>query len=165
MRPSKYQDAFVSGRAGIVVVDHGSRRSASNEGLLEVVQRFREATGYRIVEPAHMELAEPSIATAFGRVVDAGAELVIVHPYFLLPGRHWEQDIPQLVSSAAAGYPGIQYLVTAPLGVHPLMHDIMLDRIDYCLSHVWGEVAECDVCRGTSRCGLRSWEDRSELEE
>ena len=37
-----------------------------------------------IVEPAHMELAEPSIATAFARCVERGATTVVVFPYFLL---------------------------------------------------------------------------------
>ena len=46
---------------GIVIVDHGSRRDESNRLLLEVVEQFARATGSRIVEPAHMELAEPSI--------------------------------------------------------------------------------------------------------
>ena len=55
---------------GVIIVDHGSRRSESNEMLLEIVITFRQATQYAIVEPAHMELAEPSIATAFARCVD-----------------------------------------------------------------------------------------------
>ena len=29
----------------------------------QVVEDFREVSGYDLVEPAHMELAEPSIAT------------------------------------------------------------------------------------------------------
>ena len=101
---------------GVVIVDHGSRRTESNDLLLQVAALFRQTTGLPIVEPAHMELAEPSIATAFARAVEQGARLVIVHPYFLAPGRHWRQDIPRLAADAAARHPGIRYLVTAPLG-------------------------------------------------
>ena len=50
-----------------MVVDHGSRRMASNEALLRVVDLFRELTPYQLVEPAHMELAEPTIEQAFDR--------------------------------------------------------------------------------------------------
>ena len=86
---------------GIILVDHGSRREESNDLLLDIVRQFAQATGWPIVEPAHMELAEPSIATAFDRCVDQGAKTVVVFPYFLLPGRHWNEDIPRLTAAAA----------------------------------------------------------------
>ncbi len=131
---------------GIVIVDHGSRRRESNDLLLQVADMFRQFTGLPIVEPAHMELAEPSIATAFDRAVARGAQLVIVHPYFLAPGRHWRQDIPQLAAAAAARHTGLRYLVTAPLGPHPLMQQIMQDRVLRCLQHAIRGTPKCDVC-------------------
>ena len=63
-----------------------------------------------------MELAEPSILTAFHRCVEQGATLVICHPYFLSKGRHVVKDIPFLVSEAAKDFPGIKYKITEPLG-------------------------------------------------
>lgn len=51
---------------GIVIVDHGSRRKASNDMLLDFVELFRRSTDHAVVEPAHMELAEPSIQQAIG---------------------------------------------------------------------------------------------------
>ncbi|MDH3225733.1 MAG: cobalamin biosynthesis protein CbiX [Thermoleophilia bacterium] len=143
-------------RTGLVVVDHGSRRSESNDMLLEMVKMVREAVPYPIVEPAHMELAEPSIATAFDRCVDQGAELVVISPYFLLPGRHWHQDIPELATEAADQHEGVTFLVTAPLGLHPLMAEVVGSRVAHCLSHVAGEAEECEACAGTGRCRLQS---------
>jgi len=61
---------------GLIIVDHGSRREASNLMLETFVETFHSAMHYDIVEPAHMELAEPSIATAFGRCVERGARTV-----------------------------------------------------------------------------------------
>jgi len=140
---------------GVILVDHGSRREESNALLLEVVQHFAEATQLPIVEPAHMELAEPSIATAFDRCVDQGATMVVVYPYFLLPGRHWDQDIPRLAAAAARQHPGVRYLVTAPFGLHPLMAQVMRQRIEHCLAHSRGEADACELCAGTDRCQLR----------
>ena len=140
---------------GVIVVDHGSRRDESNDLLLDVVRVFAKQSRLAIVEPAHMELAEPSIATAFARCVERGARTVVVFPYFLLPGRHWDQDIPRLAADAAAKHPGVKYLVTAPLGLHPLMAQIMVDRIRHCLAHASGEADECDLCEGTDHCRLR----------
>ena len=121
-------------KIGVIVVDHGSRRAESNDLLLAVVALFRQHSGFAIVEPAHMELAEPSVAAAFDRCVEQGAELVVVHPYFLLPGRHSRQDIPAVAAAAAKNHPGVPFLVTAPLGVHPLMAELMAQRIEDCLS-------------------------------
>ena len=126
-------------RIGVIVVDHGSRRAASNQMLLEIVAMFEQHGEYAIVEPAHMELAEPSIGTAFARCVARGAQLIVVHPYFLLPGRHWDRDIPALTAQAADAFPHIPYLVTEPLGRHRLMAEIMAERVADCLEQAENE--------------------------
>ena len=140
---------------GIVIVDHGSRRAESNKMLEKFVAEFAGPAPYDIVEPAHMELAEPSIATAFAKCVRRGAKHVVVCPYFLLPGKHWTEDIPALIEQAAANHPGVSYLVTAPIGLHPLMHGVIQSRIDHCMSHVAGKADECESCAGTGRCAVR----------
>jgi sirohydrochlorin ferrochelatase len=139
---------------GIIIVDHGSLRAESNEMLLDVVALFSRHTGYEIVEPAHMELAEPSIQTAFDRCVARGAKLVVVHPYLLLPGRHWHEDIPALTAAAAKKHRGVRFLVTAPLGRHPLIAEVIRDRIQHCLAHARGEAEPCDACADTPGCRI-----------
>jgi len=139
---------------GIIVVDHGSRRAESNQLLFEVVDLFRQTAGYKIVEAAHMELAEPSIADAFQKCVDQGATRIVVHPYFLSPGRHWHEDIPRLAQEAAANHPGTTHLVTAPLGLHPLMANVMQERVETCLAHCEEGAPICDVCTEESSCRL-----------
>ena len=71
----------------IVIVDHGSRRAESNRLLEEVARLFgnRFAQKYDIVEPAHMELDEPSLATAYRACVTKGAKQVVIVPFFLVP--------------------------------------------------------------------------------
>ncbi len=140
---------------GIVIVDHGSRRAASNEMLESFVEVFRQNGSYSIVEPAHMELAEPSIATAFGRCVAQGAERVVVMPYFLLPGRHWQDDIPHLAAAAAERHPGVPYLVGAPFGHHPLIHEVVSSRLAHCLLQADGRASECEICAGSGGCQFR----------
>ncbi|MDX1566015.1 MAG: CbiX/SirB N-terminal domain-containing protein [Phycisphaeraceae bacterium] len=150
--PTPWPKQVPMDRLGVVIVDHGSRRAESNQALERVVEAFVESNTYRIVEPAHMELAEPSIATAFEKCVRRGAEWVIVHPFFLLPGRHWSQDIPRLVAEAAAAHPQVRWLVTAPLANHPLMGRVMDERIRHCVAHAAGLTGPCDVCRDGDGC-------------
>jgi len=133
MPPDLSQFGVSHDRVAVVLVDHGSRREESNRLLLEVANAYREWSDWAIVEPAHMELAEPSIATAFQRCVEQGAELVIVFPYFLGPGRHWKTDIPRLAAEEAEACGGVLHLVTAPLGLHALLLRVIDQRIAECV--------------------------------
>ena len=144
---------------GVVIVDHGSRRPASNQMLEQFVADFVESSPYRIVEPAHMELAEPSIATAFDRCVARGARRVLVCPYFLLPGKHWDRDIPALTKAAALKHPQVNYVVTAPIGLHPMMKDVIRGRLDHCVARLWGSAGVGQSCRGMHRCVFKRVED------
>ena len=146
---------FPPHQVGVIIVDHGSKRVESNRMLEEVADLFRQTSSLSRVEAAHMELAEPSISTAFRTLVKQGARLVVGHPYFLAPGRHWQQDIPELFLRAAEEFPEIRYVVTAPLGQHPLMQQIIRDRIGQCLERVSLRRASCDFCKDRSdQCEL-----------
>lgn len=135
----------------IIIVDHGSRREESNRMLEQIAKLFstRFSEKYEIVEPAHMELAEPSIETAYARCVERGGQRMIVCPFFLGPGKHWTQDIPRLTADAAAKFPGTKYHVTPTLGID----DLILDLLEKRISHCTGNRFDCDLCRGTSRSG------------
>ncbi len=117
----------------IVLVDHGSQFAESNGLLLEVAEAFRRQSDWKIVEPAHMELAEPSIATAFRQCVQQGAERVVVLPYFLGPGRHVSEDIPRLAAEAACACGHVEHRIAGPLGLHALLLQVVDERIRECL--------------------------------
>jgi sirohydrochlorin ferrochelatase len=137
---------------GLVVVDHGSKKAAANDLLLDVAEMFKRVSQTRIVEPAHMELAEPSIEQAFDRCVEQGATFVVVHPYFLAPGRHSTTDIPRMVTEAAAKHPGVGFHVTQPLGLDEKIAQIMIARIDHCLQNNFC----CAYCKDTACQGRRT---------
>ena len=106
-----------TGSTGIIIVDHGSRKKEANDMLTDVALAYRHYAKAPIVEPAHMELAEPSIRAAYQRCVEQGATHIVCHPFFLAPGRHVQEDIPRLLCEAAGDHPGVTYSITAPLGL------------------------------------------------
>ena len=114
---------------GIILVDHGSREAASNQAFEELVARFGENSSYEIVEAAHMELVSPTIAEAFERATGRGAKEIIVQPFFLLPGRHWKEDIPALCEKAAAKH-GVPWKMGEPLSVSEKVLDVIAERIE-----------------------------------
>lgn len=118
---------------GIIIVDHGSKRAEANDMLEDVVKMYREVSGAAIVEPAHMELAEPSIDQALAKCVGQGATRIVVHPYMLSPGRHSTSDIPRMVCEAAEAHPGIRVTVTEPLGVDERIGEVIQQRVQAAL--------------------------------
>jgi len=116
------------GRTALVLVDHGSRYAEANRMLADVAALVQRRAGVADVYHAHMELAEPTIPQAFAAAVRAGARRVVVHPYFLSPGRHSTDDIPRMVADAARAFPGVEYCVTAPLGLHEKIAEVVLER-------------------------------------
>ena len=114
---------------GILVVGHGSRRPEANDDVREAARRIGLRGGFPLIEAAFLEIEHPTIVESFARLVERGAQTVIVHPYFLSPGRHTRGDIPEEVKLAAAAHPGINCLITEPLAAHPLVIEASVDRI------------------------------------
>jgi sirohydrochlorin ferrochelatase len=116
-------------KKALILVDHGSVVKEANDMLAEIADMVkRSSREFDIVLYAHMELAEPKISQAFDACVAEGAKEIIVHPYFLAPGRHSTQDIPSMVKDAAKKHPNVSYRITEPLGVHPNIIDVILER-------------------------------------
>lgn len=82
-----------------------------------------------------MELAEPSIFSAFKSCVELGATKIICHPYFLSRGRHVTEDIPALVEEAAQQFQGVEYIITEPLGTQAGLTSIIHQSVLSSLSH------------------------------
>lgn len=115
-------------KVALLLVDHGSRFQEANDMLADVATMVRRISGLDCVHYAHMELAEPTIEQGFATCVREGATAVVVHPYFLSPGRHSTSDIPRMVAEAAKAFPGIEYCVTEPLGLHTKIGEVVLER-------------------------------------
>lgn len=113
----------------ILLIDHGSRRAEANELVEQVAEMVRaRVDADRIVEIAHMELAEPTIERGFARCVEQGATIVVAHPFMLAPGRHVAEDLPRLIAAAAASHPSTKYVIAEPLGAHPGIAEAVVDR-------------------------------------
>ena len=121
-------------RRAVLLVDHGSRRAEANALLDEVAALVAERLGAgSIVEIAHMEIAEPTVAHGFARCVEQGASAVVVHPFMLAPGRHVSEDLPRLIAQTAAVHEGVTFVIAAPLGSHAGVIDAVIERCDAAL--------------------------------
>jgi len=106
-------------KLGILLIDHGSKRLASNERMHSVAEAYqsriydrynndtyrRDGDGSSspnvVVRAAHMEVAPPSILAQLRRLVEEdGVTAAICVPYFLSPGKHATIDVPNLINEA-----------------------------------------------------------------
>jgi len=117
-------------KKALIIVDHGSKVDDANQMLVEIAELIKKKNdvGFDIITYCHMELAEPTIAQAFDDCVAKGASHLVVHPYFLAPGRHSTQDIPRMVEEAATKHSNVTYKVTEPLGIHEKIIEVVLER-------------------------------------
>jgi sirohydrochlorin ferrochelatase len=113
----------------LVIVDHGSRRPEAHHHLDWIAEQVRQRAPELRVYVAHMELAEPSVESAIETSARDGATEIIVHPLFLVPGRHMVEDIPQLVRRAAARHPELEIRISEALGSVPELADLILQTL------------------------------------
>jgi sirohydrochlorin ferrochelatase len=112
----------------LLIVAHGSRREASNDEVRQLSELIAKKAGsdYDMVRPAFLELAEPSIPDGIQQCIDAGAEEVVVMPYFLSAGRHVAKDIPEEVAPKQAQHPDRTIRIAPYLGAADGIAELML---------------------------------------
>jgi len=118
-QPSNDVQQSQTKKLGILLIDHGSKRQASNKHLQSIatlyqstlVDKLAAATAERdkdtynqidiACRAAHMEIAQPSILQQLQQLItkDKVTQIICV-PYFLSPGKHATIDIPQLIDEA-----------------------------------------------------------------
>jgi len=118
-------------KRALLIVAHGSRRVASNDEVRQLAEVISAKAGIRfmLVEPAFLELAIPSIPDGIENCIQAGANEVVVLPYFLSAGRHVAQDIPAEVDIKRKQYPQIPISIAAYLGSDEGVVDLMLGLV------------------------------------
>jgi sirohydrochlorin ferrochelatase len=113
----------------VLLIAHGSRQDAANDDLHELADRLAARGDFPIVEPCFLELAVPDIPTGGGRCVARGATRVLMIPYFLSAGVHLTRDLVAARDELRRRHPGIDVRLGSALGPHPLLDDLVSERI------------------------------------
>ena len=80
---------------------------------------------WELFETAFLEAA-PRLEDAVVKLVEGGAEDLLVVPYFLTLGIHLQRDLPRLVADLASRY-HVAIRVTPPLDGHPALSRILVE--------------------------------------
>ena len=112
----------------LLLVAHGSRREESNieiESLSKKISKFKSKEFDKVM-PAFLEFASPSIQEAIKECAEVGATKVTILPYFLSAGVHITRDIPNEITEASKGNPGLEIKVANYFGSRDEIAQILL---------------------------------------
>jgi sirohydrochlorin cobaltochelatase len=113
-------------KTALLVLVHGSPQEESNIDMYKVVEEVRATQKYFYVQVGFLECNEPPIPKAIEKCIDAGAERIIVVPYFLHAGRHVADDLPGFLEAASQQYPQVEFLMGDYLGREPSLAKVLL---------------------------------------
>lgn len=120
----------MSRNSAILIIAHGSRRAQANADLARLAETLRPRVREEIIEIAYLELAAPTIPDGLAACVQRGADLIFMLPYFLSAGAHVTDDLQEFRRRFLVDHPDKQCRICPPIGLHPLVVDILRDRLD-----------------------------------
>jgi sirohydrochlorin cobaltochelatase len=113
----------------ILIAGHGSRDPDGVAEFLDLARHFRNYRPEVPVEIAFLEFARPTIQEGIDRLVNEGAETIVVLPGVLLAAGHAKNDMASEVRRARERYPHITIHMGRALDVEPRL--LQLARIRY----------------------------------
>lgn len=116
-------------KTGIVILGHGSRKKTVGDSFRILVDRIAGRTPGAMVVPAFFSLGTPTLDEQVAVLVDEGASMIVIMPYFLYNGVHVEVDIPALVSRLENKYAHVRFKVLPTLENDPGLEDLLVNRV------------------------------------
>lgn len=116
-------------RDAVLLIGHGSREEPGNREFLEFCEAARPHVGPERVENCFIELAEPRVPESLDLCVALGARRVIALPVILMAAGHVKVELPRELDRARARHPGVDFRYGRPLGLHPLILEIVEERL------------------------------------
>ncbi|MGI9310157.1 MAG: sirohydrochlorin chelatase [bacterium] len=116
----------------LLLIAHGSRRSPSNDEVGALAARLRDGTAemnFDLVEHAFLEMAAPDIAQGGDKLIAAGADEIILLPYFLAAGAHVAADIPAEAARIQSRHPTVRITIAPHLGAADEMLSLLRDHL------------------------------------
>ncbi len=118
--------------ATLLLMGHGSQDPEGAGEFFRLVDAVREALPGRLVTAGVLEFPgpeAPSIREAFDRCAATDVHAVRAVPVLLSRAVHAKQDMPLQVAEARARHPELEITLCPPLGIDPLLLEIVEERI------------------------------------
>lgn len=113
----------------LLLVGHGSRSADGVSAYWQFADAVQAEAPEMRLGCGFIELAEPDLDTAIGRLVEAGATSVVAVPLVLLGAGHMKNDGPAALARARARHPKVVFGYARELGIHPVPLEVARERI------------------------------------
>ena len=112
-----------------LLIGHGSRDQESNEEFLTLVSDLRRKRTGQQIDAAFVELAEPNMKTVLESYGDPLPKKVWILPLLFFAAGHSKTEIPEVIREARLRSPHVEFHYGSPLGIHPILLDIVHERV------------------------------------
>ncbi|MBE5660379.1 sirohydrochlorin chelatase [Staphylococcus sp. SS251] len=114
---------------GNIIVAHGMRRGRQNQALEAFISELVKDDIHHY-DIAFLESEHQDLETVMTTLIQSGVDHFKIVPLLIFSAMHYLKDIPNIVHEMKRRYPDIKIEVSEPLGTHPLMTEIIMQRID-----------------------------------
>lgn len=114
-------------RTVLLVVGRGTTDPDANGDVHKLARFLEEGLGYGASGVCFSGTAQPDLKTGLARAARLGFSRVIVMPYLLFGGV-LARRVEEAVAAARQRYPDVEFLSTRPLGAHPKVAQVFLER-------------------------------------
>ncbi|MNM94136.1 Sirohydrochlorin cobaltochelatase [compost metagenome] len=128
----------------VLVMGRGGSDPDANSDFYKLARLLWEHTPYKSVESCFIAIARPSLNEGLERCLALGARKIVVLPYLLFTGVLMKQ-FTERVTEFAAAHPEVEVELGSYIGNHPLLADMLAERIEETLEGK--SFANCDNCR------------------
>ena len=102
-------------RSVVLLVFHGTRNTKGIAQMYEVVEQLQAQEPKKQFHGCFLELVEPKFDQMLSQFLESGISEITIKPMFVLPGRHLNEDIPEIIGSAKEKYPEVKIQLKSPL--------------------------------------------------
>ncbi|MGL1935437.1 MAG: CbiX/SirB N-terminal domain-containing protein [Fibrobacterales bacterium] len=115
----------------VIIIAHGSRRSASNDEFIDFVSQIaqKHASNDCLITHAFLELSKPTLTQSIESAITQGSTMIDILPYFLNAGVHVERDIPHHISEAKTAHPECRFTTLPYIGALSGMQTLVSSQI------------------------------------
>ena len=131
-------------KVAVLLLGRGSSDPAANSDVFKLGRLLTERQGLLGHEVGFIGVVEPNVESAFKTLVARRPRQIVVVPYLLYPGVLVER-VRETVEELSALYRRVDVEVTEPVGTHPAVLDVLLQRADESVNGTGG--MSCDACK------------------
>ena len=99
----------------VLLVFHGTRNAQGIAQMHDVVKKLQDRESEKQFHGCFLELVEPRFDQVLFQFLENGVSEISIKPMFVLPGRHLNEDIPEIIGNAKAKYPDVHIQLKSPL--------------------------------------------------